>query len=131
PGRETARGSRGFGATARGLGSVGGGVRDRRGARLAHHASTRDGPAAGRARAGWSSLEIVEVAIVRDVLFGLLMAVGLVGVIVPVLPGLMLIGGVAVVWGFAEGSGAAWAVVAAMIVILAVGTYLKFQIPGR
>lgn len=67
----------------------------------------------------------------RDVLFGLLMALGLVGVIVPVLPGLVLIAGVAVVWAFAEGSGTAWAVVAAMIVILAVGTYLKFRIPGR
>jgi uncharacterized protein YqgC (DUF456 family) len=66
-----------------------------------------------------------------EVVFGVLLAVGLVGVVVPVLPGLALIGGVAVVWAIVEGTSTAWAVAVAMIGVLAIGTYLKYRIPGR
>jgi uncharacterized protein YqgC (DUF456 family) len=66
-----------------------------------------------------------------EVLIGLVMAVGLVGVIVPVLPGLLLIAGAAVVWAIAEGTAVAWSVVAAMVAVLALGTYLKYRVPGR
>ena len=66
-----------------------------------------------------------------EILIGLLMAVGLVGVLVPVLPGLALIGAVAVVWAIAEGTAAAWGVTVAMLVVLAGGTYLKYHLPGR
>ena len=66
-----------------------------------------------------------------EIVFGLLLAVGLVGVVVPILPGLALIGGVAVVWAIVEGGSTAWGVAAAMIAVLALGTYLKYRIPGR
>jgi uncharacterized protein YqgC (DUF456 family) len=66
-----------------------------------------------------------------EIVFGLLLAVGLVGVVVPVLTGLALIGGVAVVWAIVEGTATSWGVAAAMIVVLAIGTYLKYRIPGR
>lgn len=66
-----------------------------------------------------------------EFLLGVLMAVGLVGIVVPILPGLLLIAGVAVVWAFEVGGWQAWAVVALMLVILGVGTFVKYQIPGR
>jgi uncharacterized protein YqgC (DUF456 family) len=71
------------------------------------------------------------MSLAAELLFGLLMAVGLVGVLVPVLPGLLMIGAVAIVWAAIEGTATAWAVAGVMILILAVGTYLKYQRPGR
>lgn len=66
-----------------------------------------------------------------EFLLGVLMAVGLVGIVVPVLPGLVLIAVVAVVWGFEVGGWQAWAVVALMFVVMGVGTVVKYRIPGR
>lgn len=66
-----------------------------------------------------------------EFILGLLMAVGLVGVLVPVLPGLMLIAGVGVFWGFEIGTWQGWGVVALMVVILVAGTAVKYRIPGR
>jgi len=66
-----------------------------------------------------------------EILIGLLMAIGLVGVLLPVLPGLFLIGAAAVAWAVAEGTASAWVVAAAMLAVLATGTYLKYQVPGR
>jgi uncharacterized protein YqgC (DUF456 family) len=73
----------------------------------------------------------VRVSAAGEVVVGLLMAVGLVGVVVPVLPGLALIGAVAVFWAFAEGTATAWTVAVVMLVVLAAGTYLKYRLPGR
>jgi uncharacterized protein YqgC (DUF456 family) len=66
-----------------------------------------------------------------EILIGLLMAIGLVGVLVPVLPGSVLIGAMAVIWAVAEATVTAWVVAAVMIAILASGTYLKYRVPGR
>ncbi|MEO8693996.1 MAG: DUF456 domain-containing protein [Acidimicrobiales bacterium] len=66
-----------------------------------------------------------------EILIGLAMAIGLVGVLVPVVPGLLLIAVMGVVWAIAEGSATAAVVAAVMIAVLAAGTYLKYRIPGR
>jgi uncharacterized protein YqgC (DUF456 family) len=66
-----------------------------------------------------------------EILIGLGMAVGLVGVLLPVLPGLLVIAVLAAVWAVAESTTAAWIVTVVMITILVAGTYLKFRIPGR
>lgn len=55
-----------------------------------------------------------------EVLLGLLMLAGLVGVLVPVLPGLLLIAGSGVAWALADPGPARW-VVAVTLVVLAVG----------
>jgi hypothetical protein len=52
-------------------------------------------------------------------------------VLVPVLPGLVLIGAVTVMWAFAEGTATAWSVAVVMLLVLAAGTYLKYRLPGR
>lgn len=64
-------------------------------------------------------------------LLGLGMAVGLVGIVVPVLPGLLLVAAVAVTWAVLEGGAGAWVVVAIMLVVLALGTIAKYVLPGR
>ncbi|MBY5160935.1 DUF456 family protein [Salsipaludibacter albus] len=66
-----------------------------------------------------------------EVLVGVVMVVGLVGVVVPVLPGLLLIAVAAVVWGFEVGTGSAWGVVAIMLALLAAGTVGKYLVPGQ
>lgn len=66
-----------------------------------------------------------------QVLIGVVMVVGLVGVLVPVLPGLLLIAIAVVVWGFEVGTGAGWAVVAIVLALLAAGTVGKYLLPGQ
>lgn len=64
-------------------------------------------------------------------LLGLGMAVGLVGVLVPAVPGLLLVAAVAVGWAVLEGGVGAWVVFAVMLVVLAAGTVAKYVLPGR
>ena len=66
------------------------------------------------------------------VLIALVMAVGLVGVIIPVLPGLLLVWGAGLVWVLLDGGGAArWAVLAMMTALLVIGTVAKYVLPAR
>jgi uncharacterized protein YqgC (DUF456 family) len=66
-----------------------------------------------------------------DLLVGLAVLVGLVGIVVPVLPGSVLILVAVVVWSAASGSGAAWLVLALVTTFLAVGAVVKYTVPGR
>lgn len=66
-----------------------------------------------------------------EILFGIVMVVGLVGVVLPVLPGLLLILVTAVVWAFEVGGWQPWVVVVAMAVVMGIGTFVKYQVPGR
>ena len=66
-----------------------------------------------------------------ELFLGVLMAIGLVGVLVPMLPGLLLIAVVAVVWAIGEGGAAAWGATAVVLAILALGTIVKYLLPGR
>jgi uncharacterized protein len=63
-------------------------------------------------------------------LIALVMAVGLVGVVVPLLPGLLLVWGAGLVWAVAEGEGTArWIVLAVMTLLLVAGTLAKYALP--
>lgn len=64
-------------------------------------------------------------------LVALVMAVGVVGVLVPVLPGLLLVAGAALVWALTEQDTLSWVVFAAMIVVLGVGAVAKYVLPAR
>lgn len=61
----------------------------------------------------------------------LVMLVGVVGTVVPVLPGTLLVLAAVLVWGVAEQSAAGWAVTAACVALLAVGAVIKYAVPGR
>ncbi|OAA28539.1 hypothetical protein UG55_100551 [Frankia sp. EI5c] len=62
----------------------------------------------------------------------LLMALGLVGVLVPVLPGLVVVWGAGVWWTIADGGGAArWCVLAVLSALFVAGSLAKYVLPGR
>jgi len=60
----------------------------------------------------------------------LAVAVGLVGIVVPVLPGTVLIAVATAAWALSTG-GAAWAVFAGVAVVLAAGQVAMYLVPGR
>ena len=66
-----------------------------------------------------------------EIVIGLLILVGLAGILIPVLPGLILVAGVVVVWAIIVGTGVAWAVAAAAVLLTVAGTVVKFLIPGK
>jgi uncharacterized protein YqgC (DUF456 family) len=71
--------------------------------------------------------------VVDSVLIGLVMVVGLVGVVVPVLPGTALVLAAGVAWAalVAGGGTGPWLVVAVMAALFLAGLVLKLALPGR
>jgi len=65
------------------------------------------------------------------VICGLLVVVGLFGIVVPVLPGTLLVLLGLLVWASETGTTESWRVVALAAAILAVGTVVKYLVPGR
>jgi uncharacterized protein YqgC (DUF456 family) len=66
-----------------------------------------------------------------EIVLGLVMLVGLVGVLVPVLPGLLLVIGAAVVWAIDRGGAGAWVVAAVMSAIGVAGIVASSVLPAR
>ena len=66
-----------------------------------------------------------------DVLVALAIAVGLVGILVPVLPGTVLIAAAVLVWAIGVSSPTGWVVLGLVTVFLAAGTVVKYAVPGR
>ena len=66
-----------------------------------------------------------------EVLVALGIAVGLVGVVVPVVPGALLVWAAILVWGINVRTAAGWGVVAAATALIAGGQVVKYTIPGK
>ncbi len=66
-----------------------------------------------------------------EALVALCCVVGIVGTILPVLPGSLLIGGAIVVWAVVEGTAASWVAAVVAVLVLLVGLALTYWIPGR
>lgn len=66
-----------------------------------------------------------------EVLVALGIAVGLVGILVPFLPGSALIGIVVLLWAGLVGGTTAWLTFAAVMVLLVMGAAVKYLLPGR
>jgi uncharacterized protein YqgC (DUF456 family) len=66
-----------------------------------------------------------------EVLVALAIAVGLVGILVPVLPGSVLILGGILVWAWQVGGATAWTVFAVAAAILVAGNVVKYLVPNR
>jgi uncharacterized protein YqgC (DUF456 family) len=62
---------------------------------------------------------------------GLLVVVGLFGIVVPVLPGSVLVALGIGIWAGENGSGLAWATFAVAVACLLVGAVVKYAVPGR
>jgi uncharacterized protein YqgC (DUF456 family) len=69
--------------------------------------------------------------LLTDVLVGAAVAVGLVGIVVPVLPGSLLILAAVLVWALEVASPAAWVVFSLVTLLLVVGSIVKYAVPGR
>mgnify|MGYP003479574138 CR=1 FL=1 len=63
-----------------------------------------------------------------DVLVAVSIAVGLVGVVVPLLPGALLVWSAIVVWGFSVGTATGWAVVGVATALRAVGVSMLLEL---
>ena len=68
---------------------------------------------------------------VTELVAGLVILVGLVGIVVPFLPGSVLILLAVLGWAVDDGSGVAWVVLAAVSVLLLTGAVVKYVVPGR
>ena len=66
-----------------------------------------------------------------NILVGVAILVGLVGVVVPVIPGSLLIGAAVLVWAIDSEQGAAWAVFAVVVLLLALGWAATYVVAGR
>jgi uncharacterized protein len=66
-----------------------------------------------------------------EFLVALAIAVGLVGIVVPVLPGSVLVLGAVLVWAWATGGTTAWLVFGVAAVVLVVGGVVKYLVPNR
>ncbi|MFC4376019.1 DUF456 domain-containing protein [Nocardia halotolerans] len=66
-----------------------------------------------------------------EVIVGLVILVGLLGIIVPILPGVLLIFAAIAVWAFLTGGATAWTVFAIASVALVLTGVVKYTWPGR
>jgi uncharacterized protein YqgC (DUF456 family) len=62
---------------------------------------------------------------------GILVAAGLVGIVVAVLPGLLLVVAGIAVWAISRADAIGWTVLAVAVGIAALGTVAKYLLPGR
>ncbi|MHA6626003.1 DUF456 domain-containing protein [Pseudonocardia sichuanensis] len=70
----------------------------------------------------------MEIAVV---LAAVLVAVGIVGIVVPVLPGLVLVVAGVAVWAVPRGDVVAWTVLGIVVAIVVLGSVAKYLLPGR
>jgi uncharacterized protein YqgC (DUF456 family) len=64
-------------------------------------------------------------------LVALAILVGLVGIIVPILPGLVLVLAAILFWAIGEGSATGWSVFAVAAVLILAGSVVKYAVPNR
>lgn len=65
------------------------------------------------------------------VVCGLLVVVGLFGIVVPVLPGTVLVALGIGIWATEDGSGTAWVTLTIALLVLVAGAVVKYAVPGR
>jgi uncharacterized protein len=72
----------------------------------------------------------VDLAASETLVAALLVIVGIVGVVVPVLPGLLLVVVGIAVWAVPRGDAVGWTVLGVAVAIVALGTVAKYLLPG-
>jgi uncharacterized protein YqgC (DUF456 family) len=74
----------------------------------------------------------VRVPAAGELLIALVMLVGIAGVVVPVLPGLVLVWGAGIAWVWLDGAGPGRIVVGVLLtLLLVVATVVKYALPAR
>jgi uncharacterized protein len=76
-------------------------------------------------------MSVEDPAALTDVLVGLAILVGLTGVVVPVLPGLLLVLAAIVVWALERQDAVGWTVLGLGAAFFVIGQAAKYLVPGR
>jgi len=66
-----------------------------------------------------------------EIVIGLVIAIGVVGTIIPVLPGSLLTGAAILVWATELGTTRGWVVLGIALVCILIGSLSKYLLPGR
>lgn len=66
-----------------------------------------------------------------EIIVALVLVVGLVGIVVPVLPGMVLVLGGILLWAVDTESSTGWIVFAVAAIFVALGSVVKYVVPGR
>ncbi len=66
-----------------------------------------------------------------EVVAALLMVVGVVGIVVPVLPGLLLVVGAVLLWALEESSTTGWVLLGVVVALYLAGAVLQWLVPGQ
>lgn len=66
-----------------------------------------------------------------EVVVAIVIAVGIAGTILPILPGVLLVAGAITVWAWQTGGQTAWVCAGLAIAVLALGQVVKYLVPGR
>jgi uncharacterized protein len=66
-----------------------------------------------------------------EVLCAVVILIGLLGIVVPILPGVVLIAAALVVWAYSTNTGLAWGIAWSGLVVLAIGFFIKYAVPHR
>lgn len=66
-----------------------------------------------------------------ELLVAVLMVVGLIGIVFPVLPGLLIITGAVLLWAVTTGTTTGWVVFGVALTVYLTGSVLQWLIPGR
>lgn len=66
-----------------------------------------------------------------ELIVGLAILVGILGIVVPLLPGTLLVGAAIAVWAFEVQQTSAWWCAGAALGVLSLGVVVKYAVPGR
>lgn len=66
-----------------------------------------------------------------EILCAVVIVIGLVGIVVPIIPGVLLIAVALVVWAYDTGTGLAWGIAWSGLVVLLIGFVIKYAVPHR
>lgn len=66
-----------------------------------------------------------------EIVVALLMVVGVVGIVVPVLPGLLLVVGAVLLWALEQGSTTGWVLLGVVVALYLAGAVLQWLVPGQ
>lgn len=74
---------------------------------------------------------MIRCVVAETLIAGLLIVVGIVGVVVPVLPGLLLVLAGVAVWAVPRGDALGWTVLGIAAAVVVLGSVAKYLLPGR
>lgn len=79
----------------------------------------------------YDKMKDMDSMILLNIIVGIVMAVGVVGAVIQVIPSAPLIGLAVLVWAIVQNTSTAWGFFAGIVAILVISTVLKYVVPGK